>query len=126
MLSWLKRIFSNQHNPAVPKSGKVEFDAECVSYYHPAGEIQTIRWEELDEVGIVTTDEGPFVEDVFFMLLSVDRKGCAIPQSADGNEPLLARLQMLPSFDNNAFIVAMGSTSNQNFRLWKKIAEAAP
>jgi hypothetical protein len=125
MINWLQRIFSKPQVPVAPRSGRVEFDSDRVSFYHPEGEIQSIRWDELDEVGIVTTDEGPFVEDVFFMLLSNDKKGCAIPQSADGNEPLLTRLQMLPGFDNNALIEAMGCTSNQNFRLWKKTAEPA-
>ncbi|MEO5713236.1 MAG: hypothetical protein ABIT37_07080 [Luteolibacter sp.] len=125
MISWLQRIFSKPQVPSATRSGKAEFDAESVRFYHPEGEIQHIRWDELDEVGIVTTDEGPFVEDVFFMLLSVDKKGCAIPQSAEGNKVLLTRLQMLPGFDNNALIEAMGCTSNQNFRLWKKTAEQA-
>jgi hypothetical protein len=79
MTGWLQRILSKSQGPVAPRSGKVEFDVECVSFHHPEGEIQSIRWDELDEVGIVTTDEGPFVEDVFFMLLSKDKKGCAIP-----------------------------------------------
>lgn len=122
-MSWIQRIFPKTKASIVPSSGRIEFDEESVRFYHPEGENQEIRWEDLDEVGIVTTDEGPFVEDVFFMLLSKDRKGCAIPQAAEGNEGLLSRLQMLPGFDSGAFIEAMGCTSNQNFRLWKKTAE---
>ena len=123
MKNWLQRIFTKPKVSTSQNSGKVEFDTECVRFYHPEGGIQHIRWDKLDEVGIVTTDEGPFVEDVFFMLLSQDSQGCAIPQGAEGNEALLSRLQLLPGFDNNAFIEAMGSTSNQNFKLWNKIAE---
>lgn len=125
MRSWLHRIFGKPEVSSLPRSGKVEFDAERVTFYHPEGEIQNIRWDELDEVGMVTTDEGPYVEDVFFMLLTEGRNGCAIPQSAEGNEALLARLQMLPAFDNSSLIEAMGCTSNRNFRLWKKLAKQA-
>jgi hypothetical protein len=122
-MNWFKRIFVRSRPLVSPRLGWIEFDSELVRFHHPDGEIQQIRWDELDEVGIVTTDEGPFVEDVFFMLLSNDQKGCAIPQGAEGNEALLSRLQMLPNFDNGALIDAMGCTSNQNFRLWKKSDE---
>lgn len=115
-------MFGKPEVSSLLPSGKIEFDAERVTFYHPEGEIQNIQWDELDEVGMVTTDDGPYVEDVFFMLLTEKRNGCAIPQSAEGNEALLARLQMLPGFDNSALIEAMGCASNRNFRLWKKPA----
>lgn len=119
MFNWVQRIFPKSE---VTNYGKTEFDADLVRFHHPQGELQQIRWSDLHEVGIVTTDEGPFVEDVFFMLLSEDREGCAIPQSAEGMDELLTRLQALPGFDNNAVIEAMGCTSNSNFRLWEKTA----
>ena len=65
MMSWIQRIFPKTKASIVPSSGRIEFDEESVRFYHPEGENQEIRWEDLDEVGIVTTDDGPFVEDVF-------------------------------------------------------------
>ena len=122
-MNWFQRIFTKPRVSMSLRSGRIEIDAESVRFYHPEGEVQLIQWGELNEVGMVTTDEGPFAEDVFFMLLSEDKKGCVIPQSAEGCGDLLSRLQMLPDFNNNALIEAMGSTSNQQFRLWKKTAE---
>ena len=119
-MNWFQRIFTKSKVSASPRLGRIEIDSELVRFHHPDGETQQIQWDDLEEVGIVTTDEGPFVEDVFFMLLSNDQKGCAIPQGAEGNEALLSRLQLLPNFDNDALIDAMGCTSNRNFRLWKK------
>jgi hypothetical protein len=76
---------------------------------------------DLEEVGIVTTDEGPFKEDVFFLLLAADRKsGCVVPQSCDGAKELLERLQKLSDFDNQAVIDAMCSMSNARFLCWKR------
>ena len=124
-MNWFQRIFTRPKIPVSARLGRAEIDSESVRYYRPDGETQQIQWDDLDEVGIVTTDEGPFVEDVFFMLMSKDNQVCAIPQGAEGNEDLLSRLQLLPDFDNETLIQAMGSTSNQNFRLWKKIAEQA-
>jgi len=39
---------------------------------------------DLKEVGILTTDEGPFVDDVFWNLLKKDGKGGAIPSETEG------------------------------------------
>ena len=87
----------------------------------PDGATETVRWEDLTEVGIITTDEGPFVEDVFWILVGADeRTGCAVAQGAEGNEELLARLQKLPGFDNEAVIQAMGSTTNARFTCWQR------
>jgi hypothetical protein len=100
---------------------RVSFTAEAVTRTRPDGVAESIRWDGLHEVGIVTTDEGPFAEDVFLLLLSADGKsGCAVPQLADGFAGLLARLQELPGFDNEAVIRAMGSTANARFVCWKR------
>jgi hypothetical protein len=69
----------------------------------------------------VTTDHGPFVDDVFWLLIGEDGKGCAVPSEAEGMKALLERLQRLPGFDNEAVIAAMGSTSNARFRVWKRV-----
>jgi hypothetical protein len=66
------------------------------------------------------TDEGPFVDDVFFLLLGNDGKGCCVPPGAEGSGPLLDRLQALPGFDNGKVIEAMGSTGNARFVCWRK------
>lgn len=92
-----------------------------ISHIEPDGTERTIRWDDLHEVGILTTDEGPFREDVFFILLAQDKKsGCIIPQSAEGNEILLKKLQELPNFDNEAVIQAMTSTDNNKFLCWQR------
>ena len=84
------------------------------------GEIEEVAWTDLTEVQIVTTDEGPFVDDVFFLLVGRHGKGCCVPQGAPGSGPLLERLQALPDFDNDQVIAAMGSTANARFVCWKK------
>ncbi|HZE96224.1 MAG TPA: hypothetical protein VE981_04285 [Planctomycetota bacterium] len=44
-----------------------------------AGEREEVSWEDLTEVSIVTTDDGPFVEDVFYRLAG-RQGGCLVPQ----------------------------------------------
>lgn len=87
--------------------------------YHPLGEeTRNIAWDDLRAVLIETTDQGPFVEDVWWIL--IDSKGhCIIPQEIGGNA-LLARLQTLPGFDNDAVIAAMASVENKLFVCWQR------
>ncbi|WP_373033473.1 hypothetical protein [Sulfurovum sp.] len=99
----------------------VTYDDIAVTRTRPDGIIETILWEDLHEVGILTTDEGPLQEDVFYLLLSKDgSNGCVIPQLSEGSDKLLERLQMLPEFDNETLIKAMGSTENARFVCWQR------
>lgn len=99
----------------------VTFTDDGVRRVRADGVEETIHWSELHEIGILTTDEGPWQEDVFFLLTASDGKsGCTVPQSSDGCDQLLARLQQLPGFDNEAVIKAMGSSSNAKFLCWKR------
>jgi hypothetical protein len=84
------------------------------------GRIEEVEWQNLSEVQIVTTDEGPFEDDAFFLLVGNDGKGCCVPQGAEGSGPLLERLQALPGFDNDQVIAAMGCSENARFVCWKK------
>lgn len=98
---------------------RIQLNDACVTYQRADGTRETMRWDELEEVGIVTTADGPFAEDVYWVLLGPDRRtGCAIPACASGMDQLIARLQQLPDFDNDAVIRAMGSTSEARFECW--------
>jgi hypothetical protein len=98
---------------------RVTFDHDLITRTLPDGRIETVRWNDLQEVGILTTDEGPMVEDVYWMLVGANG-GCAISGGAQGMGELLARLQQLPGFDNASVIEAMGSTTNNKFLCWKR------
>jgi hypothetical protein len=84
------------------------------------GEIEDVAWKDLEEVQIVTTDEGPFAEDVFYLLVGPNGTGCCVPQGSSQSAALLRRLQELPDFDNDAVIRAMGCSENGRFVCWKK------
>ena len=96
---------------------------DSVIRFRPDGVQESIRWDDLGEVCILTTDEGPWSEDVFWVLTASDGKsGCTVPQFAEGADKLLEALQELPGFDNEAVIKAMGSTSNAKVFCWRKSA----
>ena len=118
--SLLKKYRDHRERMLFPeKQIIVEFDDEIIKATRPDGTVEMVTWDELTKFEVFTTDEGPFVEDVFFVLHGNDR-GCAIPQGANNTQALIERLQQLPGFDNHQFIEAMGCTSNNRFLIWEK------
>jgi len=109
-----------KYTPERPKES-VEFDDTMVRRRRVNGTVESITWDELDAIDIVTTDEGPYVDDVFFLLIGRDpSRGCAISNEAKGFPLLLARLQSLPGFDNGAVIRAMTTAVNARFVVWRR------
>ena len=84
------------------------------------GRVESVTGEELVEVSILTTSDGPFVQDVFFVLEGRNDTDCLVPQAAPESSVLLERLQRLPGFDNEALIRAMSSTDEQRFVCWRR------
>jgi hypothetical protein len=94
-----------------------EQEVICV---RPDGTSERVLWNDLEKVEVITTDEGPFLPDIFWVLHGSASR-CAVPQGATGQEELLRRLEALPSFDNKAFIEAQCSTSNRSFTCWQRL-----
>jgi hypothetical protein len=116
MLTRLIDYFRRESQPE-----RIIISDESVTRYRADGVQESVRWDELVEVGIVTTDEGPWFEDVFWILIGEEGKGgCAIGQGIPGADRLLDTLQKLPGFDDEAVIKAMSSTSNDRFVCWKR------
>lgn len=91
----------------------------------PDGTSESVRWADLQCVLVETTDTGPFVEDVFFVLVGSEG-GCVVPQSAQGVRDLVARLTELPGFDGEQWARAMACTDNAQFLCWQRAAHANP
>src|SRR5580698_7468349 len=83
----------------------VEFDEVGVTCTRPNGSTENVTWSELRAVIIKTTGNGPFVDDLYWMLVG-RKSGCLVPSEAQGCDRLLERLQRLPNFDNKAVILA--------------------
>ena len=86
------------------------------------GQVEQVTWADLLEVFIVTTSDGPFAEDVFFILVGAGGAGLPSQQGAPECAQLLERLQRLPGFDNGAVIRAMKCTTNDKFLCWRRQA----
>lgn len=103
-----------------PAHPEVSFDAVEIVCRRGARR-DAVRWEDLRSVLIETTDQGPFQNDVFWVLVGT-RGRCVVPGEAKGAQEMLGRFQDLPGFDNEAVIAAMGSAENRTFVCWQKPA----
>jgi hypothetical protein len=106
-----------------PQGAVVSFDEEAVTCRRSSSLIETVKWSDLRAVAIHTTDAGPFVDDVFYVLMG-ETTGCVVPSEAAGMDLLLERLHKLPNFDFQAAIKAMSSTEDQVFPCWQRADKA--
>ena len=96
----------------------IKIDDDGVRRNLGRGRVEQVRWAELAEIRVVTTDDGPFSEDVFFVLVDRSGAGCVVPQEL-AQEGFLQRLQEHPGFDNEALVEAMGETGRMDRLLWR-------
>ncbi|WP_158678190.1 hypothetical protein [Pseudoalteromonas sp. T1lg23B] len=112
----------NQETDDVHKNEFVEFDKIGIKRVVPNSIEEYILWKDIDEIAITTSDEGPFVDDLHWMLMNQDKtKGVAISNDAEGFSELLTEFQGLQGFNNEAVIQAMGCADNNWFVVWKNV-----
>lgn len=95
-------------------------DDDGVRRHLADGTEESVGWSELAEVAIRTTPEGPWREDVFFLLVRTGGGGCAVPAGDPAADDLMSRLQSLPEFDNERFIEAMCTMEDALFVVWRR------
>ena len=98
---------------------RVTFDKVRVECTLPDGGKESVEWADLKAILLENTDEGPFLPDVFWILVG-EKSGCLIPQGAIGAMELLTEMQKLPGFDNNAVIESAVCTDNKKFLCWER------
>lgn len=112
---------------APEKEVVVTFDDDTISARYANNEVRSVRWDRLSRVAIRTTDEGPFMPDVFWGFHEGDeRPGVVYPQGATGDGELFQEMQRrLKGFRNEVVIEAMGTATNGYFVVWEKDASTA-
>jgi hypothetical protein len=99
---------------------RVRFDATHIVRTMSDGRSETIEWRDVSKITIVTSDAGPAVEDVYWEFASAkSERGCLVANGAEGMRELLAHIQRFPGFDNRRVAEAMGSTTSNEFVVWR-------
>lgn len=103
--------------------GIVTIEEGRISYYGPRpGGVMGV--DTLVGIDIVTTDEGPFTDDLFWVLSDQWGQQVIIPGGAAGTDKLLDSLGGLKGFDHMTLMKAMSSTSNARFEIWRSEARS--
>ena len=103
-----------------PMPDRVTVDDLGVTQHFGDGTVERVTWGDLMEVWIETNDRGPFLEDVYFVLVGRGGSRYLIPQGAEGTQHLVKRLQWLPAFDNEELIKAMSCADCARFLCWRR------
>jgi hypothetical protein len=94
-------------------------DDQTIIIKRPFSRPVSVRIDELDEIGVETTDQGPLVEDVFWILKRGTMR-IRIGEPHPVFEMLMERFGSLEGFDWKPFIEAQSCTDNRYFRCWKR------
>lgn len=86
------------------------------------GELVAVAWDEVLKIGILTTDQGPFEDDLLWMFFYRDQDHVlAVPASAlDAAPDFFDHLKRFPGLDYDKITEASSSTDFAKFVLWRK------
>lgn len=117
MFGWLKKSLKSRQ-PGDP--WRVNLADERIEAIDPAGEARSIMLTDIRRIAIQTTADGPFGDDVWWLLFAKDdQPAIRFPQGAVGEQAALDLFTARPGFDFEEMIQAMGSTDNALFLVWR-------
>ncbi|WP_375580333.1 hypothetical protein ABWH96_04660 [Marivirga tractuosa] len=92
---------------------------EYIKVEHPERKTGQINWNDIDEIVVVTTDEGPFLPDFWLVLLGKDNS-CSLPQGAPKYDEVFEIISMYEGFNFDEYIKSVSSVEKARFELWKR------
>ena len=99
-------------------------NGQTITIKRPFRKSVSVGIDELDEIGVETTDQGPFVEDVFWIL----KRGELRIRIGDPHpifKMLMDRFGLLEGFDWQPFVDAMSCSDNRYFMCWRRLPKGA-
>ena len=96
-----------------------EITENFVKVVHPKRKDEQIYWTEIEEIKLVNTDDGPFLPDVWLVLIG-NNKGCSIPQGSEGWDKIYEIVSKYEGFNFENVIKSASCVHNQVFDVWKK------
>lgn len=122
-MGFLSKIFGQKVQPTREKQledfYEVELTEKAIIVTHPKRPTEQIDWSDIEEIKLANTDEGPFLPDVWMILMG-NNKGCSIPQGSEGWDKVYDIVSKYEGFNFENVIKSASCTDNQTFELWKK------
>lgn len=105
----------------------VEITDTLLNVTYPSGEDKVIEWDQIDEILILVTTDGPELPDVWLTLRGRG-KNVMLPLIAPGYEKVYDIVSKYDGFDFEAVIQAMSTVPDRDyqFTLWKKEEGQSP
>lgn len=117
---WLRKYHADK---ALENAERVAVNNGIIERWHGSRLLEKVALDQLLAIHIATSDVGPWLDDICWVLIAQDDKGALLSNSAPGFNDVLDALQTLPGFGdeaNQAIIDAMSCTDNQQFEVWKR------
>lgn len=91
-------------------------------YFETVDDFEEWYWSDVEKIQVFTTDEGPFNEDLYWVISFVNCNHCLyIPQLSKGSDKMITAISEVLSEPNwDMAIKAMGSCENDKFLIWSK------
>jgi hypothetical protein len=118
MLTELKDWFAKR-SPNHARHTRFSFDGHTFAADGPFARRISVRIEDVQEIGIETTDRGPFIEDLFW-LINRDTDDLRIPQDSPVFATLMDYFGKWEGFDWQPFTEAMACAECRYFLCWKR------
>jgi hypothetical protein len=85
--------------------------------------VETVRWDDLTRVEVLSNETGPDRKDLLFLLYGGGHNGVAVPGSVARAHQLVSLLDArLEGFRKEALAEAEASTGRESWTLWEKIS----
>ncbi len=98
---------------------EVEVTETFIKVVHPSRPVEQIEWSEIEEIKLLNTDAGPFLPDIWLVLMG-NGKGCLIPQGTEGWDTVYDIVSQYEGFNFENVIKSACCSDNRIFELWKK------
>jgi len=106
----------------IPESlSTVTTDEQHLAVCDPAGHEVSTAWAMIERILLRTTDQGPFLPDVLWVIEPIDSDALIFPGGASGESEAIRAFQVhLAGFRDDEVVTAMGCTSNREFVVWER------
>ena len=122
-MGFWNKIFGSKNENTNRKQPEDYYETEITDVYvkvtHPKRKTEQIDWNEIEEIKLINTDEGPFLPDVWLILMG-NGKGCSIPQGSDGWNKVYDIVSKYDGFNFENVIKSASCADNETFELWQK------
>jgi len=117
MWTFLKRLFGLEEENTPWK--KYSVDHSGIHQINCEDECENYSWNDVKHIGIFTTEDGPWGEDVFFVI-NTDLGDVCITHADAQKMELLKYFERFPGFNWGQVVEAMSCCSEARFPCWDR------